>query len=89
MSGIAADSLGAKRVGSLMFPLAQKFVDQSVLVSDEAILAAKSALWDTLRISRSPAVPLRWPPFSPAPIVRTRREVGVLLCGANTSVSFA
>ena len=35
--GIAADSLAPKRVGELMFPLAQRFVEQVVLVEDDAI----------------------------------------------------
>ena len=33
--GIAADSLGPKRVGELMFPIAQAFIERSVLVSDD------------------------------------------------------
>jgi threonine synthase len=37
--GLAADSLGARRVGELMFPLAQRRVAEAVLVPDEAIVA--------------------------------------------------
>ena len=40
--GVAADSLGARRVGELMFPIAQKFVPQSLLVSDEQIIEAQA-----------------------------------------------
>src|SRR5688572_786680 len=54
VGGIAADSLGARRVGKLMFPLAERYVSQSVLVSDEAIAAAKRTLWDKLRILTEP-----------------------------------
>src|SRR5882757_6239511 len=43
--GIAADSLAPRRVGELMFPLAQRFVERVVLVEDEAILEAQRALW--------------------------------------------
>src|SRR6516225_1138593 len=35
--GIAADSLAPRRVGELMFPIARRFVQRSVLVSDDAI----------------------------------------------------
>src|SRR5580704_8562000 len=35
--GIAADSLAPKRVGELMFPIAQKYISNVVLVSDDAI----------------------------------------------------
>src|SRR5208337_3671659 len=39
--GIAADSLAPQRVGELMFPLAQKYVDRVVLLPDEAIAQAQ------------------------------------------------
>ena len=44
--GIAADSLAPKRVGEMMFPIAQAHVERVVLVSDEAIQAAQQSLWD-------------------------------------------
>ena len=52
--GIAADSLAPKQVGKLMFPIAQAFVDRSVLVSDDDIRAAQIALWDKIRIVAEP-----------------------------------
>jgi threonine dehydratase len=84
--GVAADSLAPRRVGELMFPIAQKHVGTSVLVGDDAIVAAQQALWRVLRIVVEPggAAALaallsgRW---QPAPGSR----VGVLLCGANTT----
>ena len=39
--GIAADSLAPRRVGDLVFPIARRFVERVVLVSDDAILAAQ------------------------------------------------
>src|SRR5215471_9550872 len=47
--GIAADSLAPRRVGDLMFPLAQSFVERVVLVEDHAIRAAQESLWNVLR----------------------------------------
>jgi threonine dehydratase len=44
--GIAADSLAPKRVGGLMFPIAEAFVERSILVGDDEIVAAQAALWD-------------------------------------------
>ncbi|MBI3367141.1 MAG: serine/threonine dehydratase, partial [Burkholderiales bacterium] len=35
--GVAADSLAPRQVGALMFPLAQRHVERTVLVSDDAI----------------------------------------------------
>jgi threonine dehydratase len=87
--GVAADSLAPRRVGTLMFPIAQRYV-QSVLVTDEAIREAQRALWKTLRIVAEPGgaaalaalVSGRWK-------ARAGSTVGVLLCGANTTaVSF-
>jgi threonine dehydratase len=42
---VAADSLAPRRVGELMFPIAERYVDQAVLVSDQAIIDAQRALW--------------------------------------------
>src|SRR5256885_8170626 len=49
--GIAADSLAPRRVGELMFPLAQKFVDRVLLESDDAIKQAQQAVWKEMRIA--------------------------------------
>ena len=84
--GIAADSLAPKRVGSLMFPIAQRYVERTVLVTDEAIRATQRGLWKTLRIVAEPggAAALAalasgaWKP-------RKGQTIGVLLCGANTT----
>lgn len=87
VGGVAADSLGARRVGSLMFPLAQRYIDRSVLVTDDAIMAARTALWEKLRIVAEPGgaaalAALLGGAYRPEPDER----IGVLLCGANTPV---
>jgi len=84
--GIAADSLAPKRVGELMFPLAQAYVDRVLLVSDEAIQAAQASLWNVLRIAAEPGgaaalAALLSGRYQPKPGER----VGVLVCGGNTS----
>ena len=87
---IAADSLAPKRVGELMFPLAQQWVERVVLVEDDDIRAAQAALWNTLRVVAEPGgaaafAALLGARYTPAPGERT----GVLVCGANTTaVSF-
>src|SRR5262249_28455972 len=48
--GIAADSLAPKRVGELMFPIAQKYVDRVLLVNDNEIGAAQQFLWKEMKI---------------------------------------
>jgi threonine dehydratase len=84
--GIAADSLAPKRVGELMFPIAQKFVSNVVLVTDDAIQQAQQALWKVLRIVAEPGgaaafAALLSGRYKPQPGER----VGVLVCGGNTS----
>jgi threonine dehydratase len=51
---IAADSLAPRRVGELMFPLAQQYVDRVVLVSDGDIRDAQRALWRETRVVAEP-----------------------------------
>ncbi|HEV2461621.1 MAG TPA: threonine/serine dehydratase [Ktedonobacterales bacterium] len=52
--GIAADALAPRQVGALMFPLAQEFVSEVILVSDDEIRAAQQALWQRLRLVAEP-----------------------------------
>jgi threonine dehydratase len=86
--GVAADSLGARRVGELMFPIAQKFVPQSLLVSDEQIVEAQRVLWQQLRLIAEPGgatafAALLSGVYKPRPGER----VGVVLCGSNADLS--
>jgi threonine dehydratase len=89
--GIAADSLAPKRVGELMFPIAQKYVSRVVLVPDEAIHEAQVELWKTLRVAVEPGgaatlAALLSRRYEPA----EGERVGVLVCGGNTTaVDFA
>jgi threonine dehydratase len=84
--GIAADSLAPKRVGELMFPIAQSYVNDVVLVTDDAIQDAQQALWKVLRVAAEPGGAAAF-----AALVSRRYEpgpgerVGVLVCGGNTS----
>jgi len=84
--GIAADSLAPRRVGELMFPLAQEFVDRVVLVTDDAIRDAQLALWRVLRLVSEPGGAAA---FAALLSRRYRAEpgerVGVLVCGGNTT----
>ena len=88
--GIAADSLAPRQVGQQMFPIAQRFVNDSILVSDDEILTAQKRLWATLRVAAEPGgatafAGLLSGRYKPEPGER----VGVIVCGGNTDkVSF-
>ncbi len=84
--GIAADSLAPRRVGERMFPIAQRFVKQVVLVTDEAIAHAQQALWSTLRVVAEPGgvaalAALLSRRFDPP----SGSRIGVVISGGNTS----
>src|SRR5450432_609127 len=84
--GIAADSLAPRRVGDLVFPIAQKFVSETILLPDEAIREAQRALWKTLRIVAEPGgaaafAALNSRRYTPQP----NERIGILICGGNTT----
>jgi threonine dehydratase len=83
--GVAADALAPRRVGELVFPIAQRYVDEVVLVDDDAIVEAQRALWRGMRLVAEPAAAvvlaaLRSGAYRPAPDER----VVVVVSGANT-----
>lgn len=83
--GIAADSLAPRRVGELMFPIAQRYIDRVVLVTDDAIRQAQEMLWRAVRIVAEPGgaaalAALLSGRYQPPPDER----VGVVVSGGNT-----
>ena len=85
VSGIAADSLGARRLGTIAFELARHHGVTSVTVGDDEIRAAQIALWHRARLVAEPGgaaalAALAGGGYRPEPDER----VGVLICGANT-----
>jgi threonine dehydratase len=85
VSGRAADSLGARRVGDIAFAVAGAgHIEQVVIVDDEAIADAQRAIWRELRLFAEPGgaaalAAVRTGAFKPAPGER----VVVLVCGSN------
>ena len=89
--GIAADSLAPRQVGQRVFPIAQRYVTRTALVTDDAIREAQRALWKTLRIVAEPGGAAAVAALlSGGWKAKPGETVGVLLCGANTTaVSFS
>jgi len=86
VGGIAADSLAPKRVGDLVFPIAQSCVERVVLVPDEAIQDAQDALWRVLRVLTEPGGAAAFAAvLSRRYMPETGERVGVLVSGGNTS----
>ena len=86
--GVAADALAPRRVGELVFPITQAYVEDVVLVDDASILAAQRALWQTARIAAEPAASvgiaaLLTGAYKPAP----GEHVAVVISGANMAAA--
>ncbi|RWX76783.1 threonine/serine dehydratase [Neorhizobium lilium] len=84
--GIAADSLAPKRIGELAFPLAQKYLQPPVLVSDDEIRSAQQALWNGMRLVAEPGGAAAFAALLSGKYVPGLQEkVCVLVCGGNTT----
>jgi threonine dehydratase len=85
---VAADALAPRRIGELVFPITQSYVDDVLLVDDTSILAAQRALWQAFRVAAEPAASvgiaaLLAGVYKPAP----GEHVAVVISGANMSPS--
>ncbi|CCQ44396.1 pyridoxal-phosphate dependent enzyme family protein [Pseudarthrobacter siccitolerans] len=85
VSGIAADSLGARRIGDIGFSVAVRTGVVSVLVSDDQISAARSLLWNDYRLVVEHGAAAAYAALTSGALVPQPGErVAVILCGANT-----
>ena len=89
IGGIAADSLGARRVGDIGFAIARRFVDRVAVVDDEAVKRAQRALWDRLRIIVEPGGAAVSPHYPRARIVRMKAKGSACSCAARTRIQEA
>jgi threonine dehydratase len=88
VKSLAADSLGARRVGALNFEICRAAGVEVALVEDEAIRAAQAELWREFNVVAEPGgaaayAALRSGAYTP----KSRERVGVLLCGANADLA--
>jgi threonine dehydratase len=84
VSGVAADSLGAKRIGEIAWNVSQRYVKDALLLSDDAIRAAQLWLWTELKLAVEPAAALGLAALqSGAYRTRADERVCLILCGAN------
>ncbi|MDO8248332.1 MAG: threonine/serine dehydratase [Rhodoferax sp.] len=84
VSGIAADSLGAKRIGDIAWQVTQRHVKDALLLRDEAIRAAQLWLWKELKLAVEPAAALGLAALQcGAYVPRADEKVCLVLCGAN------
>ena len=83
---IAADALAPRRIGELVFPITQAYVDDVVLVDGDAIRQAQQALWHALRVVAEPAAAVGVAALlTGAYTPRAGERVAVVISGANTN----
>lgn len=88
VASVAADSLGARNVGQLVYDVTRDAVERVVLVPDAAITEAQATLWRDFRLAVEPGGAaalgaLISGAYKPAPGER----LGVLVCGANVDLT--
>jgi threonine dehydratase len=84
VGGLAADALGARRIGHIAWPICQRHVAAAHLLPEAAITEAQRLLWRELRLAVEPAAALplaalRCGAVKPEPDER----IALVLCGAN------
>jgi threonine dehydratase len=84
VGGLAVSSLGSRRLGDIAWDVSTRWIDDSLLVTDEATAAAQRWLWDTCRLvaepgAATPIAALMSGAYQPEP----NEHVAVLVCGAN------
>jgi threonine dehydratase len=85
--GVAADSLGARRVGEIAFSMASRVTPTSVLLDDDAIVSARLHLWREYRIPAEHGAATAFAALSSGAYHPAAGErVAVVVCGANTDV---
>lgn len=88
--GIAADSLAPRQVGEMMFPIAQKYVAESVLVTDDHIREAQKMLWQTVRVAAEPGGATAFAALLSGRFkTEPGQRIGVVVCGGNLNLDFS
>jgi threonine dehydratase len=82
-TGLAADALGARRIGQQVFALRER-IARAVLVPDADIAAAQAWLWQEARIATEPGGATALAAVLGGHVrAQPGQRIGVLVCGAN------
>lgn len=86
--GVAANSLGAPKIGRLAYDIARRLKIESLTVTDEAITAAQRLLWSSARVLAEPGGATALAALTSGRFVApTGARVGVVVCGGNIDPS--
>ena len=88
VGGLAADALGARRIGAIAWPITQQHVVAAHLLSDASIADAQRLLWTELRLAVEPAAALPLAALRGGAVQPAAHErVALVLCGANVDAA--
>lgn len=84
VSGIAADSLGARRIGDIAWEVTQRHVPEARVLPDDAIRYAQRWLWKEMKLLVEPAAALGLAALQTGLYKpKSDERVALILCGAN------
>lgn len=87
VASVAADSLGARNVGQLVYDVCKDTVDHVVLVPDASITEAQGRLWRDFRLAVEPGGAAAFGALLCGAYKPKQGErLGVLVCGANVDL---
>jgi threonine dehydratase len=88
VSGVAADCLGARRLGGIAWDVVQRVGVTSVLVDEDAIVQAREQLWSRYRLAVEAGAAVTVAALATGAYRPEANErIAVVLCGANTDPS--
>src|SRR6266704_1303072 len=73
-------------VGERTFPIIQRYVDDIVTVSEEAIVSAMRTIWETMKIVIEPSAAVPYAAIMENKIDLREKRVGVILTGGNVDL---
>jgi threonine dehydratase len=73
-------------VGENTFPIIQRYVDEIVTVSEEAIVSAMRTIWETMKIVIEPAAAVPYAAIADRKIDIVGKRVGIILTGGNVDL---
>src|SRR5262249_49294007 len=73
-------------VGERTFPIIQKYVDDIVTVSEDAIVSAMRTIWETMKVIIEPSAAVPYAAIIEGKISSATGHVGIILTGGNVDL---
>jgi threonine dehydratase len=73
-------------IGERTFPIIQRYVDDIVTVSEEAIISAMRTIWETMKIIIEPSAAVPYAAIQESKIDTGGKRVGIILTGGNVDL---